>query len=513
MPESLLLFVITAVLSVCSPYCSRGRLLLAPNIPTLCCGTTSTRVLIVWHKMPQELLTLESNGPVPHHLNVLTTVCRGLESLSLAIERQEQQLSLNREHFTWCRGVATAINQDQDECLHLDVGGHYFHVAASVAKRQGPHFLSVVASHEFTSERDGDGYLFIDRDSQWFSAILAYLRDGTLLVPRDHAQRKPVLREARFYGVEKMSKILNTRTLFAVRTDDGFCTYDIYSRLWESHAMPDGISGVECCGVDGLFVISDGVCAEPFDLTINPKAIHRVDLHTGRWAHVADLPRDPEDQQPKQAAHLLRLGDHLMVELYGGGQQVLDLLWGTWRYTELNLTNLTYDPCLVSGQCFGLWFERDIHGNEVYYGKSVSVEGLFQSPAEPWCRLPEMPNPHLDVLDAVVAVDGSVVVLGSAVIDPEHGTVFAQVYDPVARVWHSSPPLFRRIYGFISATSDAFGNLLVMQRHPTLDTWYLTVISRDWRLATSDWRADVTGVCPPEAECWGDPEDGFFVNY
>ena len=453
---------------------------------------------------------------MPHYLNVLTTVGRGLESLSLAIERQEQQLSLNREHFTWCREVATAINQNQDECLHLDVGGHYFHVAASVAKRQGPHFLSVVASHEFTSERDGDGYLFIDRDSQWFSAILAYLREGTLLVPRDPVQRKPVLREARFYGVEKMSKILNTRTLFAICTDDGFCLYDIYSRLWESHATPDGLSGVECCGVGGLFVIADGVCPEPFDFTITSKAIHRLDLHTGRWAHVADLPRDPGDQQPKQAAGLVRLGDHLIVGFDDddGGQQVLDLLSGTWRYMELNLTHLPYDPCVVSGQCFGLGFERDMHGKGLYYGKSVSVEGLFQSPAEPWCRLPEMPNPHFDVLDAVVAVDGRVVVLGSHLThDPEHRPVFAQVYDPVARVWHSSPPLFNGSYGFISATSDAFGNLLVMQRHPTLDTWDLTVISRDWRLATSDWRADVTGVCPPEAECWGDPEDGFFVNY
>ena len=63
---------------------------------------------------------------MPHYLNVLTTVGRGLESLSLAIERQEQQLSLNREHFTWCREVATAINQNQDECLHLDVGGPMF---------------------------------------------------------------------------------------------------------------------------------------------------------------------------------------------------------------------------------------------------------------------------------------------------------------------------------------------------------------------------------------------------
>ena len=448
---------------------------------------------------------------MPHHLNVLTTIGRGLERLSLAIERQEQQLSLNREHFTWCREVATAINENQDECLHLDVGGHYFHVAARVAKRHGPHFLSVVASHEFTSERDGDGYLFIDRDSQWFSAILAYLRDGTLLVPRDPVQRKPVLREARFYGVEKMSKILNTRTLFAAHTFDGFCMYDIYSRLWESHAIPDGLSSIECCGGGGLFIMdADGVCPEPFDFTITTRAILRLDLHTGRWAHVADLPRDPEDQQPKQAAGLMHVGDYLIVDLFHDdrGKQVLDLLSGTWRYMELNLP---YDPCVVSGQCFGLWFERDMHSKGLYYGKSVSMEGLFQSPAEPWCRLPEMPNPHLDVLDAVVAVDGRVVVLGSDVTNTEHNTVFAQVYDPVARIWHSSPPLFRRpIYGEFSATSDAFGNLLVMHRHYTLDTWYLTVISRDWRLATSNWRVDVTGLCPPEAECWG---GGFFVNY
>ena len=455
---------------------------------------------------------------MPHYLNVLTTVGRGLESLFLAIERQEQRLSLNREHFTWCREVATAVNQDQDECLHLDVGGHYFHVAESVAKRQGPHFLSVVASHDFTSERDGDGYLFIDRDSQWFSAILAYLRDGTLLVPHDPVQRKPVLREARFYGVEKMSKILTARTLFAVCTDDGFCMYDIYSRLWESHAMPDGLSGATCCEAGGLFYIADGVCPEPFDFTIPSRAIHRWDLHTGRWAHVADLARDPEDQQPKRVAGLLRLGDHLIVEFCDefycddGGQQVLDLLSGTWRYMELDLPR---DPCVVSGQCFGLWMENDMHGQGLFYGKTVSVEGLFQSPAEPWCRLPEMPYPHLDVLDAVVPVDGRVVVLGSPFTNPRHDTVFAQVYDPMARVWHSSPPLFRRtIYGELSATSDAFGNLLVMQHPYTLHTWYLAVISRNWRLATSAWRVeDVTGVCPPEAECWDDPDGGFFVNY
>ena len=97
-----------------------------------------------------------------------------------------------------------ALNEQQVDCQYLDVGGIDFHVSGAALTSQGQHMLSVLASDQFAAERDSRGYKFIDRDPEWFSLVLAYLREGRSDMPRSESERHAIYREARYFGLDAL---------------------------------------------------------------------------------------------------------------------------------------------------------------------------------------------------------------------------------------------------------------------------------------------------------------------
>lgn len=66
-------------------------------------------------------------------------------------------------------------------------------------------------SGRFDSKPDEDGSYFIDRDGTHFRYILNYLRTGELVVPDDKTVRHELLIEAKFYQVEGIIDVLETK--------------------------------------------------------------------------------------------------------------------------------------------------------------------------------------------------------------------------------------------------------------------------------------------------------------
>lgn len=74
------------------------------------------------------------------------------------------------------------LNQIQQNMVDLNVGGVHYTTSISTLRRQPNSFLDSMFSGRYELQRCPDGRVFIDRDGDIFSYVLAYLRDGTIPV-------------------------------------------------------------------------------------------------------------------------------------------------------------------------------------------------------------------------------------------------------------------------------------------------------------------------------------------
>ena len=382
--------------------------------------------------------------------------------------------------------------------MYLDVGGAHFHVPASVIRRQEPHLLSVLTSNDYPSEVDDNGYLFVDRDSHWFATILAYLRDGTMFVPHTSAQRKPALREAQYYGVQQMCEMLRRQTCFVVFGQGEWGMYNLHTGVWDKLDMPFR-SGTECCSGNGILYVTaspEKDDDDPFLCT----GIERFDPGTGRWGHAAKFPA------PISVQRLYHVGHHLMVLDGEFALQAVDLLTGSWQPLmppSFDLEPPSYHPIWCACQSADRWYvfgcTHDTWStpSPKFYGASVSVAGVLDSPPEPWRCLPDPPITGCSA-EAAVPIDGKVFVLCSGGTW-EDERVFAQVYDPAAQVWRLSSTLHKVPRGFHWAT-EMSGSVVVVTHHHSEPLMFITVFSR-----SSGWDVDeyYTSKAIINADCCG----------
>lgn len=93
----------------------------------------------------------------------------------------------------------------------LDVGGTKFTTTMTTLVALEPNsVLAKMFNSSFSTEPEADGSYFIDRSGASFGLILNWLRDGKIpdldLRPEDE-----LLIEAEFYGLEKLTKFIQTR--------------------------------------------------------------------------------------------------------------------------------------------------------------------------------------------------------------------------------------------------------------------------------------------------------------
>merc|ERR1712192_280657 len=82
-------------------------------------------------------------------------------------------------------------------------------------------FLARIAMEdtELASDKDESGAFLIDRDPQYFSPILNFLRHGKVHLDRN-VMEEAVLEEAEFYNVAEMVKILKERSTVGITVSE-----------------------------------------------------------------------------------------------------------------------------------------------------------------------------------------------------------------------------------------------------------------------------------------------------
>ena len=420
-----------------------------------------------------------SSSPEQVHVHFGDHLFSVVQSVSRAIEQRETEL-LNKQLSYRCTAAEVqAINAQQRKCWYLDVGGTAFHTSSDVMGRHGPHFLSVLASGEYASEADDGQYVFIDRDNRWFAIILEYLRDGTpatgatsacaapgdiglyrhwfpdkdiVVVPsfdgttigsptphivdclrvglpgQDRDSWAAAWREARYYGLEGLARMLEERTFFVVfgmysdTFDMWMAMYDLRSGRWQSTKLPDDeLEPRHCCSIEGRIYV---ICSKA-------DAIHSYDPGTGCWECVIDLPVDLWHC----AIRLHHVGEYLVVSgcpNFGLLYAALHLKTRQWHRLERSFRGVDFGSleasCVIDDQwlIFGSWS-----------GAAVSVSHFPTTLHK--SDIPEPPGGHRNEWDhPALAWNGKAVLVGAEAVGNNRRV---DVYDPITSAWSLLPPL------------------------------------------------------------------------
>lgn len=108
-------------------------------------------------------------------------------------------------------GTITSTNNSKS-WIKLNVGGKLFMTTQQTLCREAGSFLARLSQddHSLPSEKDESGSFLIDRDSDYFSSVINYLRHGKLVL--DHGLSEEGLREeAEFYNLPKLIALCNER--------------------------------------------------------------------------------------------------------------------------------------------------------------------------------------------------------------------------------------------------------------------------------------------------------------
>ena len=348
-----------------------------------------------------------------------------------AVAQVEWRLHTAKRRFALAHQDARTINEQQSQCHYLDVGGGRFHTSTDVMQRHGPHLLSGLASGEFACERDCEGYVFVDRDSEWFGTILDYLREDRLWLPRSPVRQRALLREVRYFGVQEMRTLAEKEGRFAGQTVVATLgarelgLYNLHTGRWAAHRHCPGLVPWGCCGIRGR-VYACTAAAGGAGVT----GVAAFDVGAGSWAPVARLP-EPINDKFLVMSHV---AGHLVV--IGEGQeglplvQALDVRNGRWQRLPypFHAVGVVQANVVVAGQ----WMMFGATG-----GAAVSARGAFRSPRARWARLPATPSSSPDTV--AVALRGRAALFASQLA----GTPFivGDVYDPATRTWSAVPRL------------------------------------------------------------------------
>merc|ERR1712180_218495 len=103
-------------------------------------------------------------------------------------------------------------NTLRKEWVRLNVGGTIFLTSRATLAKDPQSFLARIAMEgtELESDKDSSGAFLIDRDPQYFSPVLNFLRHGKVHLDRNVLE-EAVLEEAEFYNITDLIKLLKER--------------------------------------------------------------------------------------------------------------------------------------------------------------------------------------------------------------------------------------------------------------------------------------------------------------
>lgn len=95
-----------------------------------------------------------------------------------------------------------------ERIVKLNIGGHKFCTTSSTLTKYPNTFFTSLLQGRIPTTKDEDGAYFVDRDGQFFSPILTWLRTSEISFPNTMS-KDDVLREAVFYSLQPLIDGLN----------------------------------------------------------------------------------------------------------------------------------------------------------------------------------------------------------------------------------------------------------------------------------------------------------------
>ena len=358
----------------------------------------------------------DGGGATPQAPNALQILTSAVKSIEAAADHIQRQLGLSRRQFRALAESVTAINEGQGDWECLDVGGTCFHAGCGVLGSRGAHFLSVLVSKEFPSERGSEGCIFIDRDPEHFPLVLQYLRDGSMLLPQERAALRC---ETRFYGLPDFDSL---KSCLLVLPLEGGAVHAYESGAWQR--LPSVVAKhshfslafwnqrwavVRACGT--VYVVET---LDPTSCTWQTLPRFAVDLFT--------------------SPQLVTVGSQLFCNARQAGQVVvLDGDEGRWAaLPTMAQPRVHYGICAMGD------------GLVVVGGRTARTFSVLRSVErfccrlQRWAPLPDMMEPR--VRPGVAMWRGKLVVVGGCrgYCCPLNSV---EAYDPLAGTWHTMPPV------------------------------------------------------------------------
>eukprot|EP00667_Euglena_gracilis_P009418 EG_transcript_9564 len=411
---------------------------------------------------------------------VTTQFLKTIQDVFAALEVEEQGLADRKAAFQQVKDEVAAMEEAAKLCQYLNVGGDPFHASLRALQCHSPQMLSILTSNKFSTETDANGYVCIDRDSQWFPTILQYLRDGEMLAPEDGPRRAALCRELDFYSISVSTPKLAVIRQYLQEEAIRFGTFDPVTLTWSpSASVLDTFSAVcSCAAPPHVYAIgklpSDVVMLGEFDVALQTftcltsVSLTAHDARSDGWAlmvAVGDLvlvlPKRNSDASPlvfdrrKQAwvSHRLErlspdaacsIGD-LVYVIDAGGR------FYSARPTQSQWQPLPPLPTRRWKVTLMAWADKVLAlGGLTCEGPSNIVD-LYDPDTGRWSSLPPMLCGRSDA--AVGVLDGYIYAIGG-----DHEGLFMEKYDPARKVWRGvRQPSYPAFYGDLFAVASLNG--------------------------------------------------------
>eukprot|EP00755_Sulcionema_specki_P014491 Sspe_Gene.56818::Locus_31235_Transcript_1_1_Confidence_1.000_Length_1528::g.56818::m.56818/K10297/FBXO11; F-box protein 11 len=161
----------------------------------------------------------------------IAALSAGFQKIIKLFAEEKQQLAAEREQLTRDKAAYESmlkrieeVNKMNREKVTLNIGGYIYETSVDTLTCEEGSMLEAMFSGRFNVEKEESGACFIDRDHTYFPLILNYLREKREGVkPRkltmDPAAADKVLREANFFGLEGLERLVIASTSLVVAQD------------------------------------------------------------------------------------------------------------------------------------------------------------------------------------------------------------------------------------------------------------------------------------------------------
>ena len=137
--------------------------------------------------------TVRSDQDVTNQLQSL------LSELSAFDKRELLNRSIDKAESELSEKQSALLKKINKEHVVLNVGGKLFPTSAQTLTSVPNSKLDKLLKGRTTIRTDENGYLFLDRNPDYFCYVLEYLRDGRVIFPSDSFMKERIIKELKYF--------------------------------------------------------------------------------------------------------------------------------------------------------------------------------------------------------------------------------------------------------------------------------------------------------------------------